>query len=37
MPATTDARGILSEENTEKREEIIEMLKQAPTGWRSRR
>jgi bacterioferritin len=29
MPATTDARGILSEENTSKREEIIEMLKRA--------
>jgi bacterioferritin len=29
MPATTDARGILSEENTAKREEIIEMLRRA--------
>jgi bacterioferritin len=29
MPATTDARGILSEANSEKREEVIEMLKRA--------
>jgi bacterioferritin len=29
MPASTDARGILSDENTEKREEIIDLLKRA--------